>query len=176
LKKVYLYFIICLGFSGPCFAQIPEYDRKAAIIAAFTSHVKWPPDILREDLPLVVGILGTDPFGDILINQLKKKYSNRVISVNYSTTVSRLQGSHIIYISNSERNDIVRIIKEIDSYRQAVVLTIGDEIPNFCENGGIINFINDGNGFDINLLKATKVSLVIEKSLIRAARSIINIE
>ncbi len=162
--------------SVPLFAQIPEYERKAAIISAITGYIKWPPSILTDETPLVVGILGTDPFGELLLYQLQDKYKGRKITINYSTTVSRLQGAHIIFIANSEKNDIARIIKEIYSYKQPSVLTIGDKIPNFCESGGIINFIGEGNGFDFNLLKATKVSLVVDKSISRTARNLVNVE
>ncbi len=156
-------------------AQIPEYERKAAMIAVLANYVRWPEDALKENAPLVIGILGNNPFGETILKEaFRLRFGGKKqVIINHSTSVASLQGCHIMIICNSERNDIVRIIKEIDSYKQPAVLTIGDEISNFCEAGGIISFLGGGStAFDLNMTKATYSRLLISTQIINAARII----
>src|SRR5438552_4760843 len=44
-------------------SEMPEYDIKAAYLFNFAKFVEWPPRAFSSpNAPLVVGILGSDPF------------------------------------------------------------------------------------------------------------------
>src|SRR5579862_6488787 len=62
--------VICLGLAGfwaPAYgaAAVSEYQLKAAFLYNFTKFVDWPPKALPvTDAPIVIGIVGDDPFGN----------------------------------------------------------------------------------------------------------------
>src|ERR1700719_3686453 len=46
---------------------VREYDLKAAFLFNFTHFVEWPSEAFADaDSPIVIGILGDDPFGPVL--------------------------------------------------------------------------------------------------------------
>ena len=45
-----------------------EYQVKAAFLYNFAKFVDWPPETFkRQEAPFVVGVLGNDPFSEVLI-------------------------------------------------------------------------------------------------------------
>ena len=58
-----LLFSAAVGRAGP----LAEYRVKAVFLFNFAQFVEWPPQAFRgPETPFVIGILGNDPFGDVL--------------------------------------------------------------------------------------------------------------
>src|SRR2546427_9710737 len=69
--RAWILLVILLGagsFAPQIRAQtFKEYDLKAAFLYHLAQFVDWPPEAFpTEETPLVIGILGTDPFGKVL--------------------------------------------------------------------------------------------------------------
>ena len=51
-----------------------EYEIKAACLFKFLKYVDWPPTAFKaKKSPLVIGILGDNPFGSTLSNIMRTK-------------------------------------------------------------------------------------------------------
>jgi YfiR/HmsC-like len=146
-----------------------EYKVKAAFIYNFAKFVEWPPQKLGGDsAPLVIGVLGPNPFGDELENALKGRQINgRGIVVRQFDDVEAAKAAHLLFVSVNDETKLRRALKEYG------VLTIGQS-ESFTRNGGIITFTfeHDKLGFDINVGAAEQAGLKISAQLQKLAKSV----
>src|SRR5439155_3469348 len=118
-----------------------EYQVKAAFLFHFAKFVEWPPTAFAEPgSPLVIGVLGENPFGEVLQATVRgKSLNNRPLAVREVRTTSECTNCHILFISSSEKKRLPEILKGLQG---SAVLTVS-EIDRFTESGGIINFISE---------------------------------
>lgn len=170
---------LCLWFfttPQKAHAQFTEYEIKAALCFNFSKYIDWPERMFsKEGNKIVLSIYGSDPFASVIDDlmrgrSVKGKY---YIEVRRATTLRELKGSHIIFISRSERHDIAKIIEYIKGFRGTSVLTIGDNIEGFCQAGGILNLLDDYT-FQINVVAANNAELLIDNRLINIAADIVS--
>jgi hypothetical protein len=147
-----------------------EYLIKAGFIYNFANLVQWPSNAFAQpDSPIVIGILGEDPFGTILDRVLEgKKVNGRAFRVKRLRSVPDLKECHIVFVSSSEMS---RLAEAIHLVKGMPILTIG-EIPGFARRGGIINLILEDNKvhFEVNVEAAKEADLNISSRLLALAR------
>ena len=147
-----------------------EYLIKAGFIYNFANLVQWPSNAFAQpDSPIVIGILGEDPFGTILDRVLEgKKVNGRAFRVKRLRLVPDLKECHIVFVSSSEMS---RLAEAIHLVKGMPILTIG-EIPGFARRGGIINLILEDNKvhFEVNVEAAKEADLNISSRLLALAR------
>ncbi len=149
-----------------------EYTMKAVFLYNFARFVNWPETSFTDDREnLIIAVLGEDHFGYALDTIDDRTVRGRKLHVKFIKSVNRIGKSHILYISPSEEEHISNII---ESVRAKPVLTVS-EIKGFCESGGMINFVTEGNKvrFEINVDAAQKAGLKISSRLLKVA-SIVN--
>ena len=80
-----------------------EYAIKAAYLYQFSRYVQWPADAFANDRsPLVIGVLGTDPFGGILEEIARtKRIEGRPIVVRRFASMAEYTPCHILFVSSS---------------------------------------------------------------------------
>lgn len=154
-------------------AQTPgEYQVKAAFLFNFVKFVEWPAEAFADsNAPLVIGVLGDDPFGSALDQTISGKNINgRQLVIRRLKWGQDLRGCHVLFISSSERNRLSQIIQ---SLRGASVLTVG-ETGQFNQQGGIINFVLDASKvrFEINTGVAEQAHLKISSRLMSLAKNV----
>jgi hypothetical protein len=175
----FLAFLIatCAGAGGvlnaPAQIQPPsEYQVKAVFLYNFAKFVEWPPEAFADaSAPVILGIIGDDPFGAVLDRTIKGKTVNgRALLVKRAKQVRDLKGCHIVFISASERERLAQILEALS---RSSVLTIG-ETERFVHLGGIINFIIEANKvhFEINVDVARRAQLKISSKLLTLAKLI----
>jgi hypothetical protein len=143
-----------------------EYEVKAAFLYKFASFVEWP---TAANEPLVICVLGADPFGDTLDRAVQgKTLAGREFAVRRIKSWQPGENCQILYISGSEKP---RLQATLDRLRALAILTVGD-MPAFCENGGHINLILNSSKvkLDINPDAAAKSGLQISSKLLNLAR------
>jgi hypothetical protein len=147
-----------------------EYLIKAGFIYNFANLVQWPSNAFAQpDSPIVIGILGEDPFGTILDRVLEsKKVNGRVFLVKRLKSVLDLKECHIVFVSSSE---LTHLAEAIRSVKGMPILTIG-EIPGFAKRGGVINLVLEDNKvhFEVNVEAAKEADLTISSRLLALAR------
>jgi hypothetical protein len=146
-----------------------EYQIKAAFIFNFAKFVVWPPTAFAEvTSPIIIGILGDNPFHDDLARTVRNKtIDDHPLVIKELRAPSDATNCHILFISSSEKNRLPEILK---SLRDASVLTVG-EMDGFTENGGMINLVikDQKIRFQINNGEAAKAGLKISSKLMSLA-------
>ena len=146
-----------------------EYRLKAAFLFNFAKFVDWPADAFdKSNSPMVIGILGDNPFGADLEDTVRNKVINeRPLEVKVCPTPAAATNCHILFISTSEKKRLPEIL---GSLRGASVLTVS-ETDGFTETGGMINFVREGNKvrFQINDAAAKNARLTISSKLLSLA-------
>jgi len=151
-----------------------EYAVKAAFLVKFAHYVHWPAaSFPAADTPISIGVLGEDPFGDLL-DQLVQGDAvgtdKRKIMVKRSKKLDDLKSCQVLFIGKTEAAQIAQVLAGLG---QAGILTVG-ETEGFAHRGGIINFYLAGeNGdkvrFEINNDAAESRGLKIDPGLLRLA-------
>ena len=147
-----------------------EYQVKTAYLFNFAKYVEWPPRAFSSpDAPVEIGVLGADPFGDLLEKVIGSRLvGSRKVLVRRSRRVEDLRQCHILFISNSERERAGAIF---ESLKGTFALTV-TEFPETFVSGGIITFVIE-NGvvrFDLNLDEAENAGLKISARMANTAR------
>jgi hypothetical protein len=180
MKKLSLIaaFVICatLAAAVPSQAQngdspdSSEYLIKAGFTYNFAKLMEWPSGTFTQaDSPIVIGVLGVDPFGGTLDDVLKGKTVNgHEFVVKHLKWGADLRGLNILFVSDSETPHLDEIFHTV---KNLPILTIG-ETPGFAQRGGIINFVVEDNKvrFEINVDAATQANINISSRLLSLAR------
>lgn len=169
---------ICLSLALGASAQTldssdsSEYLIKAGFIYNFAKLVGWPQGAFAQpDSPIVIGILGSDPFGGIIDRILAdKQIDARHFVIKRLKWGMDLKGCDILFIGSSEAAHLEEVIHAL---KGIPVLTIG-ETPGFAKRGCIINLIVEENKvrFEVNLDAAKQADLNISSRLLALARII----
>jgi hypothetical protein len=164
-----LVWLLASGGSRAQESQPTEYQIKAAFLFNFAKFVEWPPTAFAEATsPLVIGILGDNPFGGDLDRTIRDKtINNRPLVVREFRSPAEATNCHMLFISTSVKQRLPEIFKAL---RGASVLTVG-ETDRFTEAGGMINFVAEGNKtrFQISEVAAKSVGLKISSKLLSLA-------
>ena len=146
-----------------------EYQIKAVFLFNFTQFVEWPEQAFSEaQAPLVIGVLGEDPFGEILDETVRgEKLNNRPLVVRRYRRVEEITGCHVLFISRSETDRLESIFAAL---KGRSMLTVGD-VESFARRGGMIRFVMENNRtrLKINVEAAKAVGLTISSKLLRPA-------
>lgn len=150
---------------------LPEYQVKAAYLFNFLKFVEWPEEAFADSLaPIVIGIVGDDPFGSALPQVIiGKTVQGRDLVIRKYHVGEDLRGAHILFISVSERKRIPLILS---SLRGSSVLTVADT-EGFLDAGGMIQFLSESDHvrFAINGGAATQAKLKLSSKLLSLSRA-----
>ena len=166
---------------------------KAAYLYNFVKFVKWPDDAFEdENAPVVIGVVGKDPFGPILDRTVQdKKVGRRQITVKRikapgdpgdpdaspggqppgpsgeEPVAAELRGCHVVYISGAGEEWFRQALEPL---HRSPVLTVSD-IRAFAREGGMIEFVLDGERivFHINRKVAEEARLRMSAKLLDLA-------
>ena len=149
-----------------------EYQVKAVFLYNFTQFVEWPTNAFdSEQSPIVIGILGKDPFGQQLDDLVKGEVvKNRKIEIKRYNDVKDVGGCHMLFISSSEKNHLDQILTPL---KGKSILTIGD-YDGFARQGGIIRLLpkNDKITLMVNVDSAKEANITISSKILRNAEII----
>lgn len=185
-----------------------EYELKAAFIYNFMRFIEWPPEKqLTHRLhqqqtnpnadettppPMVIGIVGSNPFGDAFEPVLSKKIDDRTIKLiliesldpylkNAKTEAKAIAAYHdqnaaqlhrcdILFFCNSEARSIEKLLP-LTALSAAVTVS---DIADFAARGGMIGFVKEKNKvrFDINLARCEKEKIKVRSQLLELARQV----
>ena len=158
------------AFQPQARAQVSEYELKAAFLSRFAEFVTWPGKAFSSPgAPIIIGVMGDDPFGGALEREVKgKTVSDRKVVIRRVRSTDDLKNCHIAFISNSERSRFGEIVASLGG---ANVLTVGDT-EQFAQQGGAIGFkvIGPAVRFEINNGAAQRAGLGLSSRLLKLGR------
>ncbi len=173
LKGVWLVLAIALLTSGLGLPQpsstSPEYQVKAVFLFNFTQFVEWPANAFpAQQSPLVIGVLGDDPFGPYLDETVQgEKVNGHPLIVRRFNDVEDAKSCHILFISGAGKEKLKQALTDL---KGRSILTVSD-ITDFARQGGMVRFFSENNKIRIRInLEATKsANLTISSKLLRLA-------
>lgn len=187
-------------------AEEIEYEVKAAFIFNFMRFIDWPEEKIAANRqaqkdktpsantktppPMIIGIVGKDPFRKAFTPILDRKIGDRPIELvhfqsyepflrsagNDAGALAAYRKQHgallarcdLLFFSNSEAGAYEKLLTLT---RQSHAVTISD-IADFAGNGGMIGFVVDNKRirFDINLESVDREKIKIRSQLLELAR------
>jgi hypothetical protein len=148
-------------------ATAPQVE--AVFLFYFSQFVDWPPRAFADERsPIVIGLLGNDPFRGALDQAVAgERVNGRPIVVRRLKGINGATDCHILYISSSESPQLPQILSALKGHS---VLTVSD-LDHFVQSGGMIRFvlIDQHVRLLINARAAQAAGLTLSSKLLRAA-------
>jgi len=162
--------LFCLGFDAARGQTVShEYPLKAVFLFNFAQFTGWPTNAFdKPDAPLVIGVLGDDPFGALLDDAVRDEAVNgRKFVVERYRRVEDIKTCHILFISQSETKRLDKIVRAL---KDRPVLTVS-EIDGSAQRGVRVQFITENNKirFRINMDSLKDAQLTMSSKLLRVA-------
>jgi len=153
-------------------ARPSEYQVKAVFLFNFAQFVDWPPEAVADSqAPLTIGVLGENPFGDVLDATVRgERRGARSFVVRRYQRVEDVKICDILFISRPEGDRPEGVLADL---KRRPILTVSDA-DGFAEHGGMIGFVTDRNRIrlKINLGVVQAAHLTISSKLLRVAEII----
>ena len=163
---------VLLGTPGILTAQsgqVSEYELKAVFLFNFVQFVEWPPEAFSgAQAPLVIGVMGDDPFGRVLDETVSgETVRQRPLQIRRYRGIDEITTCHLLFISESEAEQLDEILAAL---KDRSILTVSDD-ESFTRRGGVIRFVVDRSKirFQINLEAAQAARLTVSSKLLRLA-------
>jgi len=155
---------------GRCALAAPTAQQvEAVFLFYFSQFVDWPPGAFADpSSPIVIGVLGEDPFDGTLDQTVAgERVNGRPIAVRRLKSIADANGCQILYISSSESSQLPQILSALKGRN---VLTVSD-LDRFVQSGGMIRFvlIDQRVRLRINPQAAQAAGLKLSSKLLRAA-------
>jgi hypothetical protein len=147
-----------------------EYQVKAAFLLNFTKFIEWPASAFdAADSPIVICIVGDDPFGNTLDQIVAGEVvAGRKIVVHRIKRLPPVKSCQALFVARQEK-EVLKSLSEVGPG----VLTIG-EGENFVHDGGMIAFVVENRRvrFGINETAAAAAGLKLSSKLLNVAKSV----
>lgn len=164
--------LLVLGAALPLAAQekkveLNPVEFKAAFLSKIPPYINWPAaSFTNAEAPIILGILGGDPVGEILDQLLKdKKVNGREVVVRPVKDGSEIAGCHILFVPSAQTALWLELRKTLDP---AGLLTIG-ESNDFFQTGGVFSLSAESRKLKVNLGNAKKARLEVNSKLLKIA-------
>jgi len=147
----------------------PAQQVKAVFLFNFAQFVEWPAHAFpTTEAPLVIGVLGENPFGNYLDEAVRgEKAGNHPLVIQQYRRTDEIQACHVLFIASSEAGHKEQIFAGL---RDRNILTVSDG-EDFARHGGMIQFFTEKGRLrlkiNLDAIKAEK--LTINSNLLRPA-------
>lgn len=149
---------------APTFHQV-----EAAYLFNFARFTRWPPSKFAGPAsPVVIGILGPDPFGSDLDRALStRQVQGRPVAVRRYREVKDIGDCHILFTTLRDRATLDGAFRKV---RGAGVLTVG-EGADFARAGGVMAFVLHGEmvRFVVNADAQARAGVTLSSQLLKLA-------
>lgn len=147
-----------------------EYDIKAVFLFNFTRFVEWPAAQGEDaDKPLIIAVLGDDPFGVRLDEAVRGETAGgRELVLKRIHDLDEAGRCDALFIARSEKPQVHKILARL---KGRPILTVSD-IPDFAAMGGMVELVTDGGKIrlHINVDESKAAQLTISSKLLRPAQ------
>lgn len=149
--------------------KMPEYELKAGFLYNFAKYVEWPASAFEKaETPIVIGIVGTDPFGTVLEKTLKDRTAqDRKFTLTRFKDARDSLSCHLLFVPKAEKPRLADIFKRVEGRS---TLTVGEDVG-FAKAGGMVNIlIEEGRPrLEINTEASDRAKLTIQARLLKLA-------
>jgi len=146
-----------------------EYGVKLAFIYNLTKFVEWPSSsYLNAGSPLLICIVGDDPFNPDLEDQLRARtVGGHPVQIRKLKPGEVAGACQILFIPQRAGDQAADIMTGL---KGSSTLTVG-ETDGFAEQGGVVNFAIEGDRIhlEVNPIAAKRARLTISSRLLNIA-------
>jgi hypothetical protein len=150
----------------------PEYNVKAGFLTTFINYTIWPEERFDSpDAPVVICVLGTDPFGDVLDRTAALSRSGRSLQVRRIRRPGDARACHLVFIGRTEGRLEASWLSLL---RQQMILTVGESGQTIAR-GGIVEFVTIGASvrFDVSLAALEQAGIRLSSDMLAHARQVV---
>jgi len=149
-----------------------EYSVKAAFLYNLVKYTDWPSRAFPEpDAPIVIGLLGSDPFGTVLDRIVEGRIINgHPILVRRATGVAELKGAHVVFVGASESSRAAEQCAALESFR---ALTVGDTEQTAAFAAVKFGLEADRVVFTVDLTRTSRVGVNISSKVLHLAKAVL---
>ena len=167
---IFTFIFLTLGFALPQQRiESAEYHVKAVFLFNFAQFVEWPATAFPEaKSPIVIGVLGEDPFGSYLDETVRgEEIEGHPLVIQRFDNVGDIKNCHILFIHPSIVPRLDYVLKDLKGKN---ILTVSDG-NNFTKQGGMVRLFTENNKIKLRVnLDAVKAEdLIISSKLLRLA-------
>ena len=167
-----LFMLNCVGQAQPLETE-NAFKIKAAFLLNFAKYTEWPPSVfMATNSPVRIGILGEDPFGQVMEATVKGRLvQERSVVIQRGRRAEELLDCHIVYVSSSESSLTPDIVA---AFKAKPTLLVGDD-SDFLNRGGMIQFrIRQGRmEFAVHLDVVRSAGLTVRSRMLDSASEVI---
>ena len=142
---------------------------EAVFLFNFAQFADWPPESFPDSqAPLIIGILGDDPFGPFLEETVRgETVRGRPVEIRRYRGIEEIKTCHILFVSRVEMDRLADMLAALKD-RPVLAVSDGDD---FAQRGGMIQFVIERSRIRlrINLEAAQAAKLTISSKLLRSA-------
>lgn len=114
-----------------------EYEVKLVYLYQFVKYFNWPETSNQKD-EFTIGLYGNYNFGDLADEMYQnRKFNNKPCKIIHITNPEDSKKCDLVYVIGVTKFEGLQFLKIAKDYP---VLTVGDQLDEFCELGGMINF------------------------------------
>lgn len=158
-------------------APVPEYHARAGYLLLFTRYVTWPESVFPSaDAPIVIGVLGRNPFGDVLRRTVAELRSQgRPIEVREVHDAAAAARCHLVYVAGQQDREEAGWLAAL---RGQPILIVTESVRNL-EAGAVLALTLEESArgpkvaFSVNLANARQTGLRISASMLASARRVL---
>jgi hypothetical protein len=146
-----------------------EFQIKAVFLFHFTQFTQWPATAFADaNSPIVIGILGNDPFGAFLEKVVNGETVNgRSIVITRFTQPDQIKTCHVLYVCSNMQDKLSQVLSAVE---KKSILTVGDD-DDFLKKGGMIRFALKNDKIKVQICPSAvkKADLVVSAKLLAVA-------
>ena len=146
--------------------------EKVLQLERIAQFVEWPKNSMdSQSKTFNITVIGKNPFGSELEEIYKKRrIKDNKVNIRYVSTVKEIADTDLLFISNSKKNDLEKIISYTEN---KPILTVGDT-AGFAQQGVHINFFYEKVKIrlEINLVEARKSGFTVSPELLKGNREV----
>lgn len=149
-------------------AAAAEYSVKAAYLYKFAPFVDWPPQALAAGAPLLVCVVGPDPFGRVLdAAAMGQAVGDHKVEIRRLARVDGRPPCHVMYVRKSAAQSVTEALAVVHG---APILTVTDAADGEGSRG-ILHLVvaNNRVRFEVNPTAAAENGLSISSKLLDLA-------
>jgi hypothetical protein len=145
-----------------------EHELKAVLLFNLAQFVEWPAASFEStNAPIVIGLLGSDPFGPTLDDVVRsEKIRGRPVVIQRYASAAEVKSCHLLFIGETDRRKFQGILPRLE---HQPVLTVSDA-DGFLQAGGMLqmHLKPDGRlGLRINVDSTKAAGLTVSAKLLR---------
>lgn len=147
-----------------------EYEVKAAMLVNFAKFVEWQQeDFASRDAPLVIGVIGLDPFGNTIDRLVERQtQGTHPFTIRRLADTNGITECQVVFITKSAEQNTGKLLGAL---QEKPVLTVS-ESEDFTRLGGHIRLYLEGNQirFEVNVAALERSRIKMHSQVLKLAK------